>query len=69
MKILKNNWVCVHPDGTPWAFTISGSLKGSKENFLSGSTMTWRECKKSGWTCVKVDIQFNLVGKVVKVKN
>ena len=36
--------------------TISSHRKDCIKYFLEGTTMTWKEAKKYGWKCVKVDV-------------
>jgi len=55
-KVYKNHWVVLHPDGTPWLFTLSGLRKDCLDKFLTGGTMTWQDCKKIGWTVVKTTL-------------
>lgn len=39
--------------------TMSCMRKWCIENFIKWSSMTWKDCKKSGWSCVKVDVTFS----------
>lgn len=37
--------------------TLSCQKKQCIKNFLEGTSMTWKEAKKYGWKCIKVDVQ------------
>ena len=38
--------------------TLSCQRKTCIEYFLHDTTVTWEDCKKHGWVCLKVDVAF-----------
>ncbi len=51
-------YVCVqiYYPNKPWFRydTLSWGMANSKKIFLGKGTMTWKECYKLGWRCLKV---------------
>lgn len=57
-------WVCVRGDNNPdnVAFeTIKWFKKDSIRALIQGSTLSWEECRKYGWSCIKVNIHLKPV--------
>jgi len=52
----KTMYVIVDKKGNALQNTLSYLRKDAISEFLDGSTMTWNECKKYGWKCLKVDV-------------
>lgn len=60
---LKNTrWVCIQSMGDnrrgDWVneSTLSFYRYASKEKLLKGTTTDWKQAKKYGWRCVKVEL-------------
>ena len=58
IKPLKKYWMCVLKDGYPHYLTISSSRGGSIEKLELNNYTAWKELRKAGYTCVKVNISF-----------
>ena len=61
VKQAKNMWICVHVDGYPDYSSISCYKKESIKKFISGSFVAWKEAKKYGNSCIKVNITFEII--------
>ena len=53
---LRNMYVIVGKRNYPDYRTISSFRRDCIRYFLEGTTMTWKEAKKHGFKCVKVDV-------------
>jgi hypothetical protein len=59
---LKGYYVCVAPWGADYT-SVSCLRNYAIKKRLQGSNMSWKEAKKHGWKCIKVDIVFTEVSK------
>jgi len=56
--LMQKMWVLISKTGQIDYTTLSCYRKGAIKNFLQDTSMTWDECKKYGWRCIKVNVQF-----------
>lgn len=65
MRELKKFWVCVTRDGDPFTGTIDGNRRASinklQAMFTGAKDISWKQFKKYGWSCKKVNIKFTEV--------
>lgn len=54
--LFKLMYIIVNSNSKGIPQTLSHYKKECISNFMEGSTMTWKECKKYGWKCEKVDV-------------
>jgi hypothetical protein len=55
--MIQQAWCILEPNGKWLAiYTIRWRRKDSISSFLNGSGMTWKECRKVGWQCIKINI-------------
>ena len=60
MENTVTQFICVQPNypGECWwrYDTLSFNMKDSKRLLLGGGEMTWKQCYKIGWRCLKVQM-------------
>lgn len=56
---LKQMWVCIDKKNHPAFDSLSNYKEISINKLLTDSNMTWKEIKKYGWKCVKVNVSFD----------
>lgn len=62
MENTSKQYICVLPNGLLgekawWRWdTLSWDAKISKQKCIEDSVLTWKDCLKKGWKCVKVEI-------------
>ena len=56
-------YVTVDKYGNPDYTSLSIQRKECVRNFLSGTSMDWKEAKKYGWSCVKVEVKITDIKK------
>ena len=57
-KTFKGHYVIVDPKGEVNYTTLSCERKWCIDYFLKYSIVTWNDCKKIGYKCIKVDVTF-----------
>lgn len=57
----KKLWSIIHPDGTVMFRWLNDTRKYCILNFLEGTGMSWAECRKLGWDCKKVKVNFEFI--------
>ena len=62
---LDNQYICIQENypGSPWVRidTFSYYMRDSKKKLLGESITTWKEARKIGWRCVKVQINLTFI--------
>jgi hypothetical protein len=60
IKKLAQMWICSNEDRFPYYHTIACTKKESIAKFIDNSSMDWKECRKYGNDCNKVNITFEI---------
>jgi len=60
---VKNVWVCAGKDGVCDFSTLSYWRRDSIFKFANDSKIAWKEWRKWGWVCIKVDLTLNHIVK------
>lgn len=58
IKPIDGLWAIIDRDGNIFINTIKWTRRESVASFIGAATMTWKETKKYGWTCQKINITF-----------
>lgn len=56
---LKGYYVVISKYNRVSAESVSCSRTASVNTFLLNSSLTWKQCYKEGWRCIKVNIEFD----------
>jgi hypothetical protein len=57
----KNYYVIQNSRGEIIPASVKAQRKLCINEFLSEGTMTWKELKKYGWNCIKVNLYFQIL--------
>lgn len=57
----KNYYIIQSLRGEILPHTIHFERRSCIAGFMEGSNMTWVECRKLGWKCLKVNVNFEIL--------
>jgi hypothetical protein len=61
VKQLNNMWVCIGNKRYPDYGTIAHQRGDSMKKWIENTSITWKDARKLGFRCVKVNVSFEIV--------